>query len=537
VNQIESVEISHEINPFSDDANTKTSFLDGLRWGSEALPSSTPRALSLTNGSGTIPLTAIAPSLQKVGDYLAKLVTRELGFQITAPEIDDDGSLSSSTKTISSFVDVAFKHLFELMPEKGELTIGTQGSIPITKTRHGGNDPSDLSGTLQNYNNDINTKSVDLESSYSFNTSSNEINTTIQSGSDPQKGLALGTTVTYKIDVNTVSYPAGGIGLADFNGGTNPEGTEVGYNIGELEVDMVGVDIEGRILGDKVGQLQTEAGIQSLQIADITPRDIRTKITENAHRLIRGSDNVQTGDNLTFDKNWFNTTNVAIAEGNVELSGELPSGKNTLIITDGNLLIKNNVTYNESTASNDSFGVILINDTHEKYPETGNIFVHPDVRQFVGTYYADGGLMANDDKNNTPENALNTDKVVSSGDGKNINQLLLTGTLFTRNTIGGAIAKEEKYLTPWEDLDSSDENKKKALRYDLHFVRQYAPQLENSSPPPNLIENKHNCAPDGGTSPNYSNCDENTDAFVIRVDRKASALPPPGFEIDPALFR
>ena len=80
------------------------------------------------------------------------------------------------------------------------------------------------------------------------------------------------------------------------------------------------------------------------------------------------------------------------------------------------------------------------------------------------------------------------------------------------------------YYTPW----GTTQNKDDARLYDLHYVRRYQKDLVV---PAGDDDNIANCAPSAG------NCDSNENAFVIRIDRKASIAPPPGFESTGSIVR
>lgn len=558
VTQISQIQLANSNTPLTDDGNLGTQFLDGLRWNGSLLPTdASPSTFSMVSGSGILPLTAIAPSILKVGDSLSRLISRTLNFTVGTHEIDEFGAEDlSAPKTLSPAVDVVFRNLLSLRPYVEPGTVFRLDSpdpqplkigVEIADTALFSN-PVD--GSLENKNSELEHSNVDLNPPYEFNVPNSilpiDILTAVRAKEgfvlSPDTGLSLGTMASYSIGGLPVSYPAGGTNLAGLNGGTDPLGDEIGYNLDGILLRIVGVDIEGGILGDiSRMMLQDNGESQTQLIAEITATDIREQITENAFRLIRGASNVQSSGD--FDPNWFDSNNVVVVDAagtSINLFGVLPSGQNTIIIKNGNLVISDNISY--ADPNNDSFGVILLNDEHSAYPETGNIFIYPDVRSFVGTYFADGGLMSNNKTPpdiNTIHDAINTDTVITSGSDKNINQLLLTGVLFSKNTIGGALIGSDPidptYATPWETDLSGIEGRQKALNYDLHFVRRYTPQLANSVDPSNPIENRQNCAPNGGTSPAFSDCDANTNAFVIRIDRKVSELPPPGFELGTVL--
>ena len=134
------------------------------------------------------------------------------------------------------------------------------------------------------------------------------------------------------------------------------------------------------------------------------------------------------------------------------------------------------------------------------YPTVGNILVDKDVQKISGSYFADGGFMSG---NNVGE----------GNKYEYTNQLLLKGSLLSRNTLGGSISgnNTNRDYTPWEkDLD----NEELARRYDLHFVRRYDQSLDN-----------------GASAHVGISRETNTAAFIIRPDGKVNNLAPPGFKI------
>jgi|GEM_PF-4123046 len=285
--------------------------------------------------------------------------------------------------------------------------------------------------------------------------------------------------------------------------------------VGADPVESFGADIEGHVLHDQtiyISQFQSATNVGGSHV-----RDIRETINENAIRLMRGN------TPLTEDQTFNNTTpltfplnGVRVVQGNVTLENDIIiSGRKTLVVQNGNLIIKGNISYDDPET--DSLGIMVVTTL----PQTtytagqGNILVHSNVQHLVGTYFAEGALLTSDDGVNIKDPTGST------------KQLLLEGTLFTQNTLGGGRAPLDNdeangFGTPWGntvnpnvgDLGLGLTPRAVAQRFDLHFIRQYKPILG------------HTCfKPDG------NNClDDNDASFVIRIDGKASELPPPGFE-------
>ncbi len=343
----------------------------------------------------------------------------------------------------------------------------------------------------------------------------------------------------------TITHPGGNLGnqvgdqtifeedevdITDAYGGDNTE----------LAGIIVGADIEGQILTNKgytyqEGSDPTKSS-RILEMGGSTAKDVREEITKNAYKLIR---NKAAETNYDFDvenPDDFVDGEVTYYQGGTVVidEGIIAEGRHTIVIEDGNLFIVGDLSYESVDAS---LGVILINsdvrtvDDDEEgsirpISRTGNIFVSNSVRHFVGTYFADGGIMStNFAANATPSlddiDLENIDEITDMDDADNgLNredrdifgdQLILEGTLLTRNTLGGAML--EDFINPW----GPETNRQVAQRYDLHFIRRYAPPV-----PPDTSPDR--CYPDS------DNCDPNHHAFVIRPDGRVQNMPPPGFK-------
>lgn len=144
----------------------------------------------------------------------------------------------------------------------------------------------------------------------------------------------------------------------------------------------------------------------------------------------------------------------------------------------------------------------------------------------MGTYFADGGLTSTGTPS-APSINETLDRDTGDKDGTSIlnKQLLLEGTLFTRNTLGGGMM--EPFIDPWGaemGATAATTDRAKAQRYDLHFVRRYYEKVR-LGPGGSVVTNPGDCLNTDGT-----NCDPNKHAFVIRPDGRVLSVPPPGFE-------
>jgi len=535
-------------------------------------------SLSLgTNASETFYLRSLVPTITQFGRFLAKLEGFPLNMNVSTYGITDKGDIDMGETvhliaTEGSSTGTIFKHPFEITPEQensgnflswnnpelmefplkntgGDTTSITENSVDSPRGYLlGTNSQIDyatievaLDGTAKTEEKDVDGEPVEffvensfedladtgdgpLEAPYSKPVINSQEILSRYLLVNPKDGghfedeevpIGIATEVQYIIDDNgvmaKVAYPAGGASIdKDDNGGFDPEGEPdiIGYG-DDLKLKFVGVDIEGGVQGDiSEMYIQQGANDNALLVGNVTVKDLRETITENARRLARGAENATSSDvDIDENKDWedhFDSSDILVVNvGDVTIGSGVsraPEGKNTLVIINGNLFVEGSFSY---ANAEDSFGVILLNDAADssEAPDSGNIYIDPNVSKFVGSYFADGSLISG-----------HPGYVYGSGllEENLLNQLLLEGALFTRNTIGGAVLRDnDTFFTPWGDALSTEE----AKRYDLHFIRRYTPGGGTCTP--------------GATA---GECDTNSNAFVIRPDRKATEFTPPGFE-------
>jgi len=319
----------------------------------------------------------------------------------------------------------------------------------------------------------------------------------------------------------TVIYPGGVLGMSVGNENFPGAGGCIGCpNGGNVSGSAIGADIEGYILTDSIVSSQTDYSFVNL--GSVVGNDIREAITKNAYKLIRGISPENSTSSVSLNGIDFSEKTVRYFSGktvgetiSVTLSGTV-SGVGTIVIEDGNLLISGNLKYPSSGTN--SLGVILINSTSKapnlgEIAEKGNIFVKTSVQKISGTFFADGSFLSG----NSTVFSKPTDSELKK-------QLLLSGTIFTKNTFGGSLANPP--FDAWGQREVSEENAKK---FDLHFIRRYAPVDDPSTPTIDESEDEYNpnCVKITPTK-----CDENTHSFIVRPDGKVRDLPPPGFSQD-----
>lgn len=355
---------------------------------------------------------------------------------------------------------------------------------------------------------------------------------------DPQK-ISLTTTAEYSFTGFSewpVKYIAGGMGKPLENGAINVGNTAIANIVGfnkDTDFTNIGISVEGLVIGEHIA---ADDAATAILVTDYQPVDIREQIVKNAYQLVRNASNVITlsdegtepapyvldeVDSTTKAWTVFSDQDVVIIDfsqvkddekATLELTfddtdGMLPSGKKTLIVVNGNVLITQDLKYKKA---DDSFGLILLRDKAGPEPTRGNIFVQEDVQKLSGTFFADGSFFGT--SKSIDDNLL---AEVNMGDRNK--QLLLTGALLTKNTIDGARRLSGgSFYSPWGAATFG-----LAKKYDLNEIRQYDSGTDGGGDTCSL------CVRDstGKRDPNHS-------SFVLRLDQKAIILSPPGFEIE-----
>ena len=483
------------------------------------LPSS--NGLSIKS-DGTFNLKALAPSIKKdttYGTTLSRLVSRTLDFVFSnIKKVNLDGSLSDTniSPELKFSRDIKFRNPVKAPISIPDLALGNVVNININPAYESGAIPATLSNisiisSTDNFCNPELSDEGELKNCGSLDYSSGNSPTTnpiniqkrianLTSNILSNDSVAITTIVSYILNGKTITYPAGALG-GMFSGILNP--SEIIGLGGEAIIKFIGADIEGFASVDSDKTVLGSAEDQVLNIGlNSAKTDVYEEIVKNGFALARNYANIintnNGGDNLGTlftDKNV-----VVVKDTDFSISGNLPTGKNTLVIINGNLKITGNLTYQNS---GDSFGVILLRTSAEAYPTVGNILVDKDVQKIAGSYFADGGFM----------NSVGNDQATP-----HLKQLLLTGSLLSRNTLGGSIKEDSngnKNFTPWGSSGSSHPTTKpQAEKYDLHFVRRYDQSLDN-----------------GASAHVGISRETNTAAFIIRPDGKVNNLAPPGFKI------
>ena len=241
---------------------------------------------------------------------------------------------------------------------------------------------------------------------------------------------------------------------------------------------FTGVQLNG--LMQATGKQTTTS--QQANFSDLSKSSVRVTIKQNAERLIAG---MQPGTTVN---------GIYYAEGDTSIGGT--PAYETIIVRNGNLIISSDLNI-----ANQKFGIIVLRDDQSDDTK-GNIYVDQSVKYISAAIYGDGGIMSSNDSGvlypiNSTERTENLQK-----------QLVFHGSLFTRNTIGGAIlGPTGRYILPG-GMETTDINQ--AMLYDLNYLRRNNVGYNDPSWTQNLNAGK-------------------TDAFAIVYDPTIQTNPPQGF--------
>lgn len=234
---------------------------------------------------------------------------------------------------------------------------------------------------------------------------------------------------------------------------------------------------------------QTLVG-QSTNFSDISKSDMRTTIRKNAYTLIRWRTSSETP-----------IGGVKYHVGDYTLSWE--PNYETLIVKNGNLTINGNFN-----TSGKKFGIIVLRD-NAMQTDIWHIYVQPTVRYIRAAIYADGGMISTGFKSWEDTFWVYKDSATRTNTLRE--QLVIKGTLFTRNTIGGAIlGSGGAYILPgWSKTTDFDQ----AMMYDLNYMR----RNNNGWDIPGINGSK-----------DYNQGNQNN--VVIIFDSSLQSSPPKGFK-------
>lgn len=235
-----------------------------------------------------------------------------------------------------------------------------------------------------------------------------------------------------------------------------------------------------KVIWNIQGSWKQEITGQISNFSDISQSTIRSIIRKNAFQYTQSMTTNQT-------LNW-----VKYVEWDITISWNQPY--ETLVVKNGNVIINWNLNPTKK-----KLWIIVLKDaynTKTDYIKKWNVYITPLVTEINALFYADGWLISS---------KINGDvyDVDSSERTASLRkQLILNGSLFTKNTIGWSIFSGGNYKLPWWEITNSFNN---AMIYDLNYVRR----------------GKESCIP------NFLwNCKYDDAAFIIIYDSQYQKSPP-----------
>lgn len=297
------------------------------------------------------------------------------------------------------------------------------------------------------------------------------------------------------------------------------KGAEHLASFGPLEL---AASIEGRTLAD--GNQSRENGAVLSDVDKLQFTSWREKVTRAAFDLIRGQSprfddtfNLHQGFGDR-DVVYFKDTTVRLtSDDDVNDAMTFDGGVKTIIIEDGNLLITRDLLYK---TNKDSLGIILIN-TESNDVNHGHVFVHQNVQRVAGSYFLDGVIASTQNLLEPSITDIIADRETTNNqdvDAPLALQLLLEGTVFSRNTLGGADQN------PSIGANGKTLQRELALIYDLNYLRRYEPGFDDKGERVEDADNNYCVKPEGKA------CYPNSAPMVIRYDARVKEFPPPGFK-------
>ena len=173
----------------------------------------------------------------------------------------------------------------------------------------------------------------------------------------------------------------------------------------------------------------------------------------------------------------------------------------TIIVEGGNLYLKSNLEYSNSTSN---LWVIVLEDSWKRW---WNIYVNPSVTKLVWSYYADKSMISY----NGTELDWNTPQAVLK------HQLYLLGSVMSENTIWGS--RKNPVECPYFVPSGSCTTRAQAQKYDLNYLRRYYIAPNNT--------------PANGWTANYpSSSDYYKHPMIIEYNPLIQTSPPPLFVAD-----
>lgn len=244
-----------------------------------------------------------------------------------------------------------------------------------------------------------------------------------------------------------------------------------------------------RVIGWIQWGWKSEFTWQKANISNLYNSEMRTQVRKSAYNYVK---NMSSGQILN---------GVKYVKWNTTISGNLDY--ETLVVVDGNVIINGDLN-----TADKSLWIIVLKDNYDvntDYAWQGNIYITPNVKQINAIMYSDGAFISANSAGQPyiKDTIDRTEKLQT--------QLFMKGSLFTRNTIWGAILAWWNYVLPGgTKISTGTDEFEKAMIYDLNYIRRGNIWCDISIP----------------KNDTCNDIWEYSDPFIIKYDSRIQTKPP-----------
>lgn len=393
------------------------------------------------------------------GEFNQRFIIKMFGWDQTYTEDKSDlQEIIKSLTTVNSFLKPHTGTLSVVVPMSGKITLWTSVKYKLTVVNNNNSKPY----LIENFVNSI--KWYDTKNHEILNISSIQdldknplFNATLIAASWA-KSLSLDNAwiqlspnpvMTYNVWTEKISYRLT-TSASDFSL-NNP-----------IEIKLKAEFLWIQIIGSLQGEWNSNFTGQKENFSDLSTSTLRAQIRKNAYLHIA---NMQSW-NIVW---WVKYVDAAKTWWKVVVPDSQYTAweYETLVVKNWNVVIQWDLTKQK-------LWIIVLADNYNvnsDFNKSWNVYITPSVRNINAVIYADGWLISADSSGKP--------YVQDSSELSDIlkNQLVMKGTLFTRNTIGWVIKKP--YVLPgWSN--TTDFNN--SMLYDLNYLRRGKENCEKKSP-------------------------------------------------------
>ena len=253
-----------------------------------------------------------------------------------------------------------------------------------------------------------------------------------------------------------------------------------------------------------IAATKTAGAIVSL--GDVTTNQLEAKFRQNVAAIV-GDDSTLIPGTVTISDLNNCATNPAVTSGTLKClqngtvfygkgdilltsSGGGPltwRGEKTIISNGGNVYISADLYNALLSTPKQRLGIIVLKDLGRspKPAFQGNIYIDAAVRDIQANIFASGSVFSYNPAGGVTADAVtglpNFSSTTVANNILNKNQLWITGSLASYNTIGGSVPSDETGGKIMTGLGQEAKTQLEAQLYDLNFLRQYVGELKRNS--------------------------------------------------------